>query len=625
MEKSSNKKSLSFFATFTQFMIYLAPFLMFDILSNFIGMFTRKEMDMVINTPLPLICFILTVAAGIYFCIFVRKSLSDYQDGKISQEQFNNKVKLITVINIAIPILGGSLYGTMVGVYIEMNHIVIEAFKGSSSILTLFLFSFGVVCSFSLIFYVLHIKSFEKQIGYIPFTRKEMPMGYKERSVATALFGLLGAMLLIMSVIVIPANIQDRGRDFITSRINPIAIYVIIYFVVVQIILTSDVIECLNSIETLSTAMAKRDYTKENAALSNRSELGLIVQGVNALKNQTTNILKDIDNSTKDTVRQSNDLVSNMDVTKDNVNNIATAIDSVQSEIQNQSAGVEESNASIEQIMSNLQSLNRSIETQASGVTQSSAAVEEMVANIRGVTQILEKNTLAVEDLTNASENGRQTVKVAVETAENVLRQSEGILQASNMIQNIASRTNLLAMNAAIESAHAGEAGKGFAVVAEEIRKLAEQSSDQSKMIDENLHSLADAITKISDDIRLVQNVFDNIYTLSQAVRDQEAQISSAMAEQNEGNQQILEAMHDINESTVEVRSGSAEMLVGGEQILKELENLSKVTRNINESMTQSASFSQQISDAVMVTKASTDSTKHNLEDLMGNISTFSL
>ena len=529
------------------------------------------------------------------------------------------------MINIGIPILGGSLYGTSVGIYIEMNHVVIEAFKGASSIFTLFLFSFGVVCSFSLIFYVLHIKAFEKQIGFIPFTRKEMPMGYKERSVATALFALLGAMLLIMSVIVIPANIQDRGRDFITSRINPIAIYVILYFIVVQVILTSDVIECLNSIETLSTAMAKRDYTKEDAKLSNRSELGLIIQGVNALKNQTTNILKDIDTSTKETVKQSDDLVSNMDITKDNVNNIATAIDSVQSEIQNQSAGVEESNASIEQIMSNLQSLNRSIETQASGVTQSSAAVEEMVANIAGVTQILDKNNLAVEDLTNASENGRQTVKVAVETAENVLRQSEGILQASNMIQNIASRTNLLAMNAAIESAHAGEAGKGFAVVAEEIRKLAEQSSDQSKMIDENLHSLADAITKISDDIRLVQNVFDNIYTLSQAVKDQEAQISSAMAEQNEGNQQILEAMHDINESTVEVRSGSSEMLVGGEQILKEMANLSNVTRNINESMTQISSFSQQISDAVMVTKASTDSTKHTLEELMGNISTFSL
>ena len=371
--------------------------------------------------------------------------------------------------------------------------------------------------------------------------------------------------------------------------------------------------------------MAQRDYTKEDAALSNRSELGIIIQGMNILKNQTTKILKDIDTSTKETVQQSDDLVSNMDVTKDNVNNIATAIDSVQNEIQNQSAGVEESNASIEQIMSNLQSLNRSIETQASGVTQSSAAVEEMVANISGVTQILEKNTAAVQDLSNASENGRQTVKVAVETAENVLRQSEGILQASNMIQSIASRTNLLAMNAAIESAHAGEAGKGFAVVAEEIRKLAEQSSDQSKMIDDNLHSLADAITKISDDIRLVQNVFDNIYTLSQAVRDQESQISSAMAEQNEGNQQILEAMHDINESTVEVRSGSAEMLVGGEQILKEMANLSNVTRNINESMQQISSFSQQISDAVMVTKASTDSTKHNLEELMSNISTFEL
>ena len=624
MEKSSDKKTLTVFTTVTQLMIYLAPFLMFDIMSTFIGLFTRSELDTSINNFLPITVFVLTIGSGIFFCIYLRKSVSLYSEEKISQEAFNKRIKLVTLINIAIPLVGGILYGVSLGIVMSLHNIHPISFEGTSPHLALVLFSFSMVCNFSLIFYVLHIKSFEKHIGWIPFYKKEMPMGYKSRSIFTVMFALLGAILVIMAVIVIPGNLA-KGQRFILSRLNVIGAYVLIYFIVIQLILTSDVIECIDNITKIAGDMAQRKFTSEDGKVSNRSELGVIIQSINIMKAQTNNILKNINESTKDTVRQSNDLVSNMDVTKDNVSNIASAIESVQNEMQNQSAGVEESNASAEQIMANIRSLNNSIETQAAGVTQSSAAVEEMVANIAGVTKILEKNNAAVGQLTDASENGRKTVKTAVETAENVLRQSEGILQASNMIQNIASRTNLLAMNAAIESAHAGEAGKGFAVVAEEIRKLAEQSGDQSKMIDENLHSLADAITGIANDIRLVQNVFDNIYSLTQAVKDQEASISSAMEEQNEGNKQILEAMHSINESTSEVRNGSNEMLVGGEQILKEMENLASVTRNINDSMNQISSYSQQISDAVMVTKASTDSTQKNLSKLMDDLNSFEL
>jgi methyl-accepting chemotaxis protein len=275
--------------------------------------------------------------------------------------------------------------------------------------------------------------------------------------------------------------------------------------------------------------------------------------------------------------------------------------------------------------MGNIRALNNSIEAQAAGVTQSSAAVEEMVANIASVTQILEKNNQAVNALTSAADKGQQQVKAAVKTADGVLQQSEGILQASSIIQSIASRTNLLAMNAAIESAHAGEAGKGFAVVAEEIRKLAEQSGDQSKAIDDNLRSLSEAIAGITSDINLVQTAFESIYELSQKVREQETVIANAMEEQNSGNQQVLEAMRAISDSTSEVKNGSAEMLVGGEQILKEMQQLQEITTNISVTMNQITNFSQHITDAVAVTTASTNSTKESVTGLLNELDSFKL
>ena len=97
------------------------------------------------------------------------------------------------------------------------------------------------------------------------------------------------------------------------------------------------------------------------------------------------------------------------------------------------------------------------------------------------------------------------------------------------------------------------------------------------------------------------------------------------MEEQNSGNQQVLEAMRAISDSTSEVKNGSAEMLVGGEQILKEMKNLSEVTRVISDNMSQINEFSQQISDAVTVTTASTNSTQENLQGLMKDLSSFKL
>ena len=248
-----------------------------------------------------------------------------------------------------------------------------------------------------------------------------------------------------------------------------------------------------------------------------------------------------------------------------------------------------------------------------------------MVANIVSVSEILEKNQVVVNELSDASEKGQRTVKTAVDTADSVLQQSAGILQASSIIQSIASRTNLLAMNAAIESAHAGEAGKGFAVVAEEIRKLAEQTSNQSKSIDDSLKALSESISNITTDIKQVQAVFAAIYDLSSKVKNQESVIANAMEEQNTGNQQILEAMHSITESTTIVRNGSAEMMIGGEQIVKEMKQLSDETKQINESMNEIKSYVTQISDAIAITSGSTTQTQTNLNRLMDDLSRFSV
>ena len=605
------------------FLLYATPFIVMTPAALMTGLFNLDDFDAIFSAPLINLFVAIVVIAGAVMAFVLRNTIKNAQLTPEGIKKFNKKLKLIDLLNILIPVGSMIWIGQAINLYIKTQGIKLSAFNGGTPGFFITMLLLGSLFDVSLLFYILHIRIIEPRIYTIPFTNKDIPLNIIQRNVLTLTFALLGCIFLIL-ITLTPANL-GAGPQALYRRLMPIMTYSVVYFAICTLLLVADIIKCLKQISAITAALSQKDYTVADGKPEHRSELGIIIQGINAFKNQAGDILKEIEISTKKTSNQSDDLVHNMDLTKDNVANIVESIASIKQEIENQSAGVEESNSSIEQIMGNIRSLNNSIESQAAGVTQSSAAVEEMVANIASVTQILEKNNQVVNALTSAADKGQQQVKAAVKTADSVLQQSEGILQASSIIQNIASRTNLLAMNAAIESAHAGEAGKGFAVVAEEIRKLAEQSGDQSKAIDENLRSLSEAIAGITTDINLVQTAFESIYDLSQKVREQETVIANAMEEQNSGNQQVLEAMHAISDSTSEVKNGSTEMLVGGEQILKEMRNLSEVTTVISDNMNQINDFSQQISDAVAITTASTNSTQENLKGIMKELETFKL
>ena len=158
-------------------------------------------------------------------------------------------------------------------------------------------------------------------------------------------------------------------------------------------------------------------------------------------------------------------------------------------------------------------------------------------------------------------------------------------MEASNVIQHIASQTNLLAMNAAIEAAHAGESGKGFAVVADEIRKLAEESSTQGKTITTVLNNLKTKIEELNSAAETTEVQFAEIMKILSTVNDGSSSIMHAMTEQSSGSSQVLDAIKEISDITYDVKSGSLEILKGNTEVSKEISKLVEISKLINQGM----------------------------------------
>ena len=393
-------------------------------------------------------------------------------------------------------------------------------------------------------------------------------------------------------------------------------------FVIFYVYITGLLKPMKNMVEMLDRISVDWDMTKR-LHLHRRDEIGTLGEFFNLTFEKIRELLVGIKGKTVALADTGDELASYMAKTRTDIDGINSNIQVMRGQVLSQADKVNSAAGSMERIINGLNNLNEHITAQSESVQQSSSAIEEMLANINSVTQTLVRNTENINSLAGASEEGKTDLQKVAADIQEIAQESEGLLQINLVMQTIASQTNLLAMNAAIEAAHAGESGKGFAVVADEIRKLAENSGVQSKTISAVLKKIKVSIDTITKSTGIVLDRFKAIEDEIKIVSDQETQIRNAMEEQGEGSRQILEAINYLNTVTSKVRKESSDMTTESREVQNQSGELKTITAEVAGSMDEMTSSADEISGAITRVQEISHENNENIETLSNDIAKF--
>jgi methyl-accepting chemotaxis protein len=352
-------------------------------------------------------------------------------------------------------------------------------------------------------------------------------------------------------------------------------------------------------------------------------ELGELSDLFNDFIRKLDGIVTLIKRKTRETAEGSAELMRAVNGTTASMREIGSLAGSVNTVVIDQSSIIEEVSSTVTEIVSTIGNQDRKILSQSASVSQSSAAVTQMVANIDSIAANLKRSTDEYGRLKDTIGSGASRMERLREIVADLSARSDGVAEANEVIKAIASQTDILAMNAAIEAAHAGDSGRGFAVVADEVRKLAETSNIQSRQIAENIEILRRSVEGLIGISAETGESFTEIERSAATVMDLETEIQNSINEQASGSAQMLGALKDITQLTEEVRSGSTEMLSGGKAILDEISRLIEITQTVREAAGSIAERVESAGADMAAASKEAETTAEGVREIDGEVAIF--
>lgn len=283
--------------------------------------------------------------------------------------------------------------------------------------------------------------------------------------------------------------------------------------------------------------------------ISTMDDLGVLTSSVNNLMGSIAIMISSLKEDSNSVSKSADVLFDVANTSSAGIVQVAASLDKMAIELKKQNNLVEGVENDINSLTSSANELSNYMVEQSSAMQENAASITEMAANIASVAELTKKADDLSNKLNDTSERGNKMVAQAVSSIVEIQKASTEVQEIVKAIQKIASQTNLLSMNAAIEAAHAGEFGAGFAVVADEVRTLAASSATSAKDIQLRIRDMVDKINGGVQSINEAGTAFNQIAVGVEENQQLIQTISNAMEEQRVGAEETMKVTTAVTDS----------------------------------------------------------------------------
>jgi len=364
---------------------------------------------------------------------------------------------------------------------------------------------------------------------------------------------------------------------------------------------------------------------RQEVHITARDETGRLAQGFNRFTASLSSTLREIKTAMAELRTEADELAKETESTDSAFSGNSEAINRVLMKASDITRGLSETSRSLEKILENILSLEQRSGNESQLISQSVAAIEETLAGLHSVTENVVRSSGYYQQLNKSSTLGEELLNTVIRRIQEIHSQSESLLETNMVISNIATQTNMLAMNAAIEAAHAGEAGKGFAVVADEIRKLSESTADQSRGVEKILKKIVDTISTIAGSSQEAGKNFGEIQGLIGTITRIEEEVKLSLEEQGAGSNQILASLEEMKSASLEIDREAENVSVLAKKIAGEVEIINKNSEEIQQSIGNVLNNNEAIRRTVDKAVESAGHTVRNITLITENMEIFKL
>ncbi|WP_319415875.1 HAMP domain-containing methyl-accepting chemotaxis protein [Marispirochaeta aestuarii] len=375
-------------------------------------------------------------------------------------------------------------------------------------------------------------------------------------------------------------------------------------------------------IEEVMSAVSNRNLTVQSG-IKVRDETGRLAEHINTVISNLKNIIDEIKESSMEAMHLQEELSTSTAESSAAMTQIAANIKNIERQFTSLDEVIQNVDKSVNSISRLINSQNQGIEQQSAAIVQSSSTIEEMAASIQNISRLAQERAEGVHNLVNVTARGSERVETTSSLIRQISREIEGLLEIIDIINSIAEQTDMLSMNAAIESAHAGEAGKGFAVVAEEIRKLAESTTENAQMVTRSLKSITSRITEADESsqesLATLKEVNTEVDNTSRAFTD----ISQAMVEMANGTTEVVSGTTEVRSASDEIKQGAGSIQKEAEQISHNVQEVRQLSAQVLNGIREIDAGGEEVIKAISSLNEAGTVTRENMANLSSMVSAF--